>query len=40
MDLTESSSADLQNGTGVSGFDTSIWSFAAGEYPDLINNAR
>ena len=34
------SSADLQNGTGVSGFDTSIWSFAAGEYPDLINNAR
>ncbi|MBS5622393.1 MAG: SipW-dependent-type signal peptide-containing protein, partial [Clostridium sp.] len=34
------SSANLQNGTGVSGFDTSIWSFAAGEYPDLINNAR
>ena len=34
------SSAGLQNGTGVSGFDTSIWSFAAGEYPDLINNAR
>ena len=34
------SSADLQNGTGVSGFDTSIWSFAAGEYPDLINTAR
>ena len=34
------SSADLQNGTGVSGFDTSIWSFTAGEYPDLMNNRR
>ena len=31
---------ELTSGDALNGFDTSIWSFAAGEYPDLINNAR
>lgn len=30
----------LKTGTSLTGFDTSVWSFVDGQYPDLINNPR
>ena len=38
--MTAISPSALQSGTTLSGFDTSVWSFTAGEYPDLMNNRR
>ena len=38
--MTAISPSALQSGTTLSGFDTSVWSFNAGEYPNLINNRR
>lgn len=38
--FTRITKANLTNGNTLSGFNTSVWSFAAGRYPDLIHNPR
>ncbi len=38
--FTRITRANLTNGNTLSGFNTSVWSFAAGRYPDLVNNPR
>lgn len=38
--FTRITKSNLQNGSAVSGFDSSIWNFVSGQYPDLLNNAR
>ena len=37
---TRISAASLQSATSLTGFDSSVWSFPAGQYPDLVNNPR
>lgn len=38
--FTRITRANLTNGNTLSGFSTSVWNFAAGRYPDLVNNPR
>ncbi|WP_195984944.1 TasA family protein [Clostridium sp. D33t1_170424_F3] len=38
--FTRTSKANLQSGNALNGFDTSVWNFSSGSYPDLISNPR
>ena len=40
MNNTDGDPYGITSGKVLTGFDTSVWSFAAGEYPDLMNNRR
>lgn len=38
--FTRITRANLTGGSALSGFDTSVWSFQNGQYPNLVNNPR
>ena len=38
--FTRITRANLMGGSAPSGFDSSVWSFQNGQYPDLVNNHR
>ena len=40
MNNTDGDPDGITSGEVLTGFDTSVWSFTAGEYPDLMNNRR